>query len=148
MWRARSSLRAARRVAIARIESVLAGWRTVGTATALRARTRHAPVVRGPYEPRSRFSAWTVGPRLRTLWRNAGGHRVRARVLRPGGLGPRGGLPERRRREGARGRDAEVGLPGRPDDRRDDDNGAHRPKRLGGPAAGPAAQPHRGPGAA
>src|SRR3954451_3350089 len=107
MWRASSSLRAARRSAMARIEAVLARSRSVDTATALRARGSDAPLVRGPYEPRSRFSAWTLVAPLRTLSLNAGGHRVRDRVLRPGRDGAGGRLPERRRGQGARRRDAE-----------------------------------------
>src|SRR5918911_5027452 len=105
MWRASSSLRAAMRSAMAWIDPMAAA---VATAKALRARVTDAPV-RGPYEPRSRFSAWTLVAPLRTLSLDAGGHRVCARVLRPGRDGPGRGLPERRRRQGAGRRDAEIG---------------------------------------
>src|SRR5205807_2564194 len=57
MWRTSSSLRSAMRSAISRIDRV-ARSSTVAMAEALRARPSRAPV-RGPYEPDSRFPAWT-----------------------------------------------------------------------------------------
>src|SRR5436853_4912751 len=66
MWRASSSLRAAMRSAIARIDP-MARSSTVAMAEALRARAPGAPV-RGPYEPGSRFSAWTVADAPGTVW--------------------------------------------------------------------------------